>query len=103
MNRQSGVVTISKWVSRTNAASRDSPHNSVDGCSVQQNDCQLGLTENRAPVINGQLHATHSGGFAVWHSGERRIDRRREATGGAVGAAGHSEFLLLRVVAAVPS
>jgi hypothetical protein len=40
------------------------------------------------------------GGFAIRHAGQGRRDGGRDAAGGAVGAADHCEFLLLRLAAA---
>lgn len=57
-------------------------------------------TENRATVILRKLHTAHSGRLALRHAGQRGVDGRRGAAGGAVGAADHCDLRLLRVVVA---
>ena len=40
------------------------------GTQVVAHDWPIGLTEEPATVVVGQLHTAHTGGFAVGHAGD---------------------------------
>ena len=68
------------------------------GCAAHLERCRkavadlrsIGMSEDRATMIVGEMNATNTGGFAIRHARDRRRDRRRDATCTAASTAIHA-------------